>query len=131
MSRNFGFRTTAADILVGLDLTGKTAVVTGGNAGLGFETCRELARAGTRIFLCCRSQKLGEIDVQNIRAEAPTADVILHFSDLSDLHQVQQSADALLSECPHIDMVICNAGIMALPDLQRTPQGFEMQSGVN
>jgi len=131
MNRQFAFKTTAEQVTAGLDLKGKTAVVTGGNSGIGLETCRVLAKAGVDVYLCARNKELGEVAVKAIRDEVPEAKVNLHILNLADLFQVHQSADALLGLCPCIDMVICNAGIMALPDLQRTPQGFEMQSGVN
>ncbi|GDY42550.1 hypothetical protein SANT12839_034320 [Streptomyces antimycoticus] len=116
---------TASDIP---DQTGRTAVVTGANSGLGFVTARELARRGAQVVLACRSEARGAEAAQRIRAQAPGAYVRVAPLDLADLKSVRTFA----AEHPgdRLDLLINNAGVMALPR-RSTADGFEMQFGVN
>ncbi|MFE2676664.1 oxidoreductase [Streptomyces hygroscopicus] len=116
---------TASDIP---DQTGRTAVVTGANSGLGYITARELARRGAHVVLACRDDTRGAEAAQRIRAQAPGADVRVAPLDLADLTSVR----AFAAEYPgdRLDLLINNAGVMALPH-RRTADGFEMQFGVN
>ncbi|QLH21640.1 oxidoreductase [Streptomyces sp. Rer75] len=116
---------TASDIP---DQTGRTAVVTGANSGLGFVTARELARRGARVVLACRDAGRGKDAEERIRAEAPGAVVRFAPLDLADLASVRAFAADLPDE--RLDLLINNAGVMALP-YRRTADGFEMQFGVN
>jgi len=116
---------TASDIP---DQTGRTAVVTGANSGLGYATARELARRGAQVVLACRDAGRGKDAEERIRAEAPGAVVRFAPLDLADLASVR----AFAAEFPgdRLDLLINNAGVMALP-YRRTADGFEMQFGVN
>lgn len=116
---------TASDIP---DQTGRTAVVTGANSGLGFVTARELARRGAQVVLACRDAGRGKDAEERIRAEAPGADVRVAHLDLADLASVRAFADGFKGD--RLDLLINNAGVMALP-YRRTADGFEMQFGVN
>jgi NAD(P)-dependent dehydrogenase (short-subunit alcohol dehydrogenase family) len=110
------------------DQSGRTAVVTGANSGLGYVTARELARRGARVVLACRSRPRGERARERLLAEIPEADVELRRLDLADLGSVRDFASALPHEPLHL--LVNNAGLMAVPHA-RTADGFEMQFGVN
>jgi len=110
------------------DQTGRTAVVTGANSGLGYVTARELARKGARVVLACRSEVRGADAGDRIVTEVPGADVEFLRLDLGDLRSVREFAGAYPFE--RLDLLVNNAGVMALP-LGRTVDGFETQFGVN
>jgi NAD(P)-dependent dehydrogenase (short-subunit alcohol dehydrogenase family) len=116
---------TARDIP---DQSGRTAVVTGANSGLGYVTARELARRGARVVLGCRSQERGRAALERLRGEVPEADAELRALDLADLASVRAFADGLPDE--RVDVLVNNAGLMAVP-YALTADGFEMQFGVN
>ena len=122
--RNPGTRWTADDIP---DLTGKVAIVTGANSGIGFEAARELARKGVATVLACRSVERGQRALDALRAELPAADAVLMELDLASLDSIGRFADAFRER---LDLLINNAGIMAVP-YARTADGFESQMGVN
>jgi NAD(P)-dependent dehydrogenase (short-subunit alcohol dehydrogenase family) len=117
-------RWTARDIP---DLTGRRAVVTGANSGLGFHTALELARHGATVVLASRSRSRGEDAVRRVRAAVPHAHVQRRRLDLADLDSVREFADR--NEDP-IDILVNNAGVMAIP-ARHTSDGFEMQLGTN
>jgi NAD(P)-dependent dehydrogenase (short-subunit alcohol dehydrogenase family) len=115
---------TAADIP---DLTGKRAIVTGANSGLGLQTALELARHGAHVTLAVRNAEKGEAAVDRIRDQVPGAAVELASLDLADLDSVRGFAS---NRGEPIDILVNNAGVMALPR-RTTKQGFEMQLGTN
>ncbi|MEO0557701.1 MAG: oxidoreductase [Bacteroidota bacterium] len=111
--------------------TGRVAVVTGANSGIGFETARGLALRGARVVLACRNLERGRTAQARILAEKPDAlTQVLHL-DLADLDSVTAFAEDVASSYDRLDLLINNAGVMALPDRRTTKQGFEMQLGVN
>ncbi|GAA4293200.1 oxidoreductase [Streptomyces venetus] len=110
------------------DQSGRVAVVTGANSGLGFVTARELARKGARVVLACRSEARGNAAVDRLRAELPRARVELGRLDLGDLASVRDFAAGFPYE--RLDVLVDNAGVMALP-YGRTADGFETQFGTN
>ncbi|MFE9409682.1 oxidoreductase [Streptomyces sp. NPDC006704] len=110
------------------DQSGRTAVVTGANSGIGLVTARELARRGARVVLACRSQERGRAAEEHIRREVPGARAEFRRLDLADLASVREFAAALPGS--RLDLLINNAGVMALPH-GRTADGFETQFGVN
>ncbi len=111
-------------------LDGHTAVVTGANSGLGFETSMALARAGAHVVLACRDQAKGDDALVRIRRAVPTADVQLERLDLADLTSVRQFAADFSAQHAGLDILVNNAGVMAIPRRQ-TADGFEMQFGTN
>jgi NAD(P)-dependent dehydrogenase (short-subunit alcohol dehydrogenase family) len=119
---------TAADLP---DLTGRRAVVTGANSGLGFHTARELAAHGAEVTLAVRTPDKGDEAAALIRAADPDARVEVGRLDLADLASIRAFADAWTREHPEgLDLLINNAGIMAIPR-RLTADGFEMQLGTN
>ena len=118
---------TSADIP---DQTGRTVLVTGGNSGLGFHTCRLLAENGAHVLLACRSAERGEQAKTEILQGLPNAALEITALDLADLNSVRRCADNLKSDLDRLDLLVNNAGVMAIPR-QETPHGFERQFGVN
>ena len=114
--------TTTSDVLQGVDLTGKTALVTGASAGLGVETVRALRSVGADVVGAVRDLDKG----RGVLGD----DVDLVQLDLADLDSVRRAAGEIGSRLPRIDLLINNAGVMA-PPLSRTKQGFELQLGTN
>ncbi|MFI7293310.1 oxidoreductase [Streptomyces sp. NPDC050121] len=110
------------------DQSGRTAVVTGANSGLGYVTARELARKGARVVLGCRSEARGRDAVARLRGEVPGVEVELGRLDLGDLGSVREFAESLPYK--RLDLLVNNAGVMALP-YGTTADGFETQFGVN
>lgn len=120
-------RWTAAEMP---DLAGWTAVVTGANSGLGYATALGLARSGARVTLACRSEGTGQEALLRLRGQAPAADADLGILDLADLASIRNFAENYLSHTTTLDLLINNAGVMALP-YGRTVDGFETQFGTN
>jgi NAD(P)-dependent dehydrogenase (short-subunit alcohol dehydrogenase family) len=118
---------TAADMP---DQTGRIAVVTGANSGLGLVTARELARAGASVVLACRDTAKGEQAASAIRAAAPAVDVQVQALDLANLASVREFATRLGADRDRLDLLINNAGVMA-PPRRTTADGFESQFGTN
>lgn len=123
----FGFHSTAREVIEGVDLTGKRAIITGGAAGIGIETARALVNAGADVTLAVRRPDAAESIANELRKEGRgTIDVRL--IDLADITSVKAFAESW-SEPLHI--LVNNAGIMALPERELTPQGWEMQFATN
>jgi NAD(P)-dependent dehydrogenase (short-subunit alcohol dehydrogenase family) len=112
------------------DQSGKVAVITGANSGLGYHTALELARRGARVVVASRSDVRGKEAVARIIAKVPDADLDLRSLDLADLANIRTFADGVASSYPSIDLLINNAGVMAIPR-STTADGFEMQFGTN
>lgn len=130
MSQNppFGFSSTAAEVLSGVDLTGKTMIVTGGASGIGIETVRSLAAAGASVTIAARRPDAAEEVAQRLRAETGNAGIDVRPLDLSDLNSVGRFVE---NWDKPVHALINNAGIMALPELQRSAEGCEMQFATN
>lgn len=112
------------------DQTGRIAVITGANSGLGYENSRALAAHGAHVIMGVRNVEKGETARAEILEVAPEASVELRQVDLASLDSVEAFADSILADFDHIDILINNAGVMALPERQTT-DGFEMQFGTN
>src|SRR4051812_35769150 len=113
------------------DLSGKTAVVTGANSGLGYETAVALAGHGANVVLACRDEKRGTEALERVRREAPQASAELSLLDLADLTSVRKFAESYAGERSQLDILVNNAGVMALDERRQTADGFEMQFGTN
>lgn len=120
-------RWTASDIP---PQTGKTALVTG-SAGLGFETARELARAGAQVIIASRNPETGAEALARIRAEFPNAILRFEAVDLGSLASVSALAARLRDQTEVLDLLVNNAGVMTPPRRMETADGFELQFGTN
>jgi NAD(P)-dependent dehydrogenase (short-subunit alcohol dehydrogenase family) len=109
---------------------GRVALVTGANSGIGYEAALALARAGATVIAAARDPRRGEDAVARIRAAAPRAAVELQRLDLADLESVRRAAAEVAERHDRLDLLINNAGVMALPR-RETADGFEMQFGTN
>src|SRR5581483_6539775 len=118
---------TAADIP---DQTGRVAVITGANTGLGYETAAALAAKGAHVVLAVRNLEKGKDAAALIAKRNPGADVTLQELDLTSLESIHAAADQLRSDHDHIDLLINNAGVMWTPK-STTRDGFELQFGTN
>ena len=112
------------------DQTGRVAVVTGANTGIGLTAARALAARGATVVLAVRNIAKGEAAAAGIAAAIPGANVTVQQLDLGSLASVRSAAEALGSGYPRIDLLINNAGVMYTP-LSRTADGFELQLGTN
>jgi NAD(P)-dependent dehydrogenase (short-subunit alcohol dehydrogenase family) len=121
-------RWTAAEIP---PLQGRVAIVTGATGGLGEKAAQELARAGAETILAGRNAIKGQAAVAAIRDKFPAAQVGFEAVDLADLASVAEFAQRYSSTHQSLDILINNAGVMALPHRQTTVDGFEMQFGTN
>ena len=120
----FGFDSTAAEVVAGVDLTGKRAIVTGGGSGIGIETARALASAGAEVTLAVRDPAQGERVATELGGDRLCAATL----DLADL----ASVDAFVAGWNGpLDILVCNAGVMMLPRLTLTPAGHELQFATN
>ncbi len=118
---------TTADIP---DQTGRVAVITGSNTGLGFETAAALAEKGAHVVLAVRNLDKGKDAELLIRKRSPNADVALQELDLTSLESIRTAAQQLRAAHDRIDLLINNAGVMYTPK-GTTKDGFEMQFGTN
>jgi len=110
---------------------GRRALITGANSGIGYYAALELARAGAHVLLGSRDQARGEAALERIRAEIPNANVEVLRLDLASLDSVRAFAEAEVARGAGLDLLINNAGVMALKRRELTADGFEMQFGTN
>jgi NAD(P)-dependent dehydrogenase (short-subunit alcohol dehydrogenase family) len=113
------------------DQSGRTALVTGGNSGLGYQTVLQLARKGARVLLAARDRARGTAALERLRAEAPGRQAELAQIDLADLASVERFAASFLASGQDLDLLVNNAGVMAIPHRETTAQGYERQFGTN
>ncbi len=112
------------------DQSGSTAIVTGANSGIGYETARVLAQKGATVMMACRNLEKAQQAASQIRAEQPSGAVEVALLDLSDLDSVHTFADKFRGRHEKLALLINNAGVMH-PPFGQTKQGFETQWGVN
>lgn len=120
----FGLRSTADEVLKGIDLSGKLALVTGGYSGLGLETTKALVKAGARVIVPARRPEAAQEALSGVE------NVEVGELDLSDLNSVKAFADGVLASGRSIDLAILNAGVMASPETRVGP-GWELQFATN
>jgi NAD(P)-dependent dehydrogenase (short-subunit alcohol dehydrogenase family) len=124
----FGFQSTTAEVTEGVDLSGKRVIVTGAASGIGVETARALARIGAEVTLAVRSVEAGERIAAEITAKTGNRNVFVAPLELTD-HASVAAFTAAWQGPLHI--LVNNAGIMALPELHRTSEGWELQFATN
>ena len=122
--------TTTTDVLDGVDLTGRTALVTGATTGIGRETARALAAAGASVTITARSDDKGGAAIDDLRASVPGADVAYELLELGSLASVRDFADRFAASHDRLHLLIANAGIMAVP-FGRTDDDYELHFGTN
>ena len=113
------------------DQSGRIAVVTGGNSGIGYAAARALANAGAEVIIASRSQQRGEYAVASIRAKGIGGPVRFLSLDLASLRSVRQFVAAFQGRYDRLDLLINNAGVMMPRSRQETADGFELQFGTN
>jgi len=112
------------------DQSGRLAIVTGSNTGLGYDNARVLAARGAKVVMAVRDTAKGEEAAARIRTLTPGADVAVHKLDLGSLASVRAAGAELAAAYPRIDLLINNAGVM-YPPKSTTADGFELQFGTN
>src|SRR6266404_3903462 len=124
----FGFGSTVDEVLNGVNLDGKHAIVTGGASGIGIETARALAQAGAGVTLAVRNLDAGRVVAQRITHATANQKVFVRALDLADQRSIATFVAGWKSP---LNILVNNAGIMALPSLERTSEGWEMQFATN
>ncbi len=114
-----------------IDMTGKIVAITGGNTGLGKETAVKLASLGAEVVILCKSIERGTDAVKDIKAKSGNTKCSAVQLNLSNMKSIEACANTLKKSFNKIDVLINNAGIMALPVRQETDDGFEAHLGVN
>jgi NAD(P)-dependent dehydrogenase (short-subunit alcohol dehydrogenase family) len=111
-------------------LSGKTAVVTGSNTGIGYETALDLYKKGAKVYVACRNREKAMKAIQKMEADGGTGELVYEHLDLASLRSVKSFADNIIQAESSLDLLINNAGIM-IPPQSKTEDGFEIQFGVN
>jgi protochlorophyllide reductase len=112
------------------DQTGRVALITGANSGIGFATARALADHGAHVVLACRNAEKARFAADELESELDRSSIELLTLDLSDLVSVRRSAEQFLAAHARLDLLINNAGVMGTP-YRQTPDGFELQMATN
>lgn len=126
----FGHDTTTSEVLEGIDLSGRVALVTGASGGLGEETARALAEKGAHVILTARDMPKGEAAAERIRASTGNPRVEVESLELGSFASIRAFAERVLARHPALHMLVNNAGVMACP-FGKTSEGHEMQFGTN
>ena len=125
---SYGAATTAAEIVTDVDLHGRRAIVTGASSGIGVETARALASANAEVTLAVRDLAAGQRTAADITAATGNSAVYARRLDLADQDSIAAFSAGWTGP---LHLLVNNAGVMALPDLQLTPAGWELQFAVN
>jgi NAD(P)-dependent dehydrogenase (short-subunit alcohol dehydrogenase family) len=113
------------------DQTGRTILITGANSGLGVRSAEALAARGAHVVMACRNSAKAESARLGVAAVATGPAPTVVSLDLSDLASVRSAAAEIDGSVPHLDVLMNNAGVMAVPDRTETAEGFELQFGTN
>ncbi|MCP3999454.1 MAG: SDR family oxidoreductase, partial [Gammaproteobacteria bacterium] len=113
-----------------MELTGKVALVTGANTGLGYETALALYQKGAKVIVACRSEEKGLAAIERIKATGDGGKLVYGNLDLSSLNSVSEFTAKIIANEPKLDLLINNAGVM-IPPASKTEDGYETQMGVN
>ena len=113
-----------------MNLSGKTAIVTGSNTGIGFETALDLFEKGAKVYVACRNEEKALNAINRIKAQGGTGELIYGHLDLASLSSVKKFSEKILKTESRLDLLVNNAGIM-IPPPSKTEDGFEIQFGVN
>ena len=121
---------TTDDVLQGIDLSGRVVLVTGGTTGLGKESARALGAAGATVIITARNDEKGSAAVAQLTELVPNGDFSFEIMELGSLDSVRSFTDRFLASHDRLDVLLANAGIMAVP-YGKTEDGFELQFGTN
>lgn len=113
-----------------MNLSGKIAIVTGSNTGIGFETALDLYQKGAKVYLACRNEERALDALARMEAQGGTGELVYAHLDLASLSSVKAFSDKVLESESRLDWLVNNAGIM-IPPPSKTADGFEIQFGVN
>ncbi len=113
-----------------MNLSGKTAIVTGSNTGIGYETALDLYQKGAKVYVACRSEEKALSAIERMKAQGGTGELVYGHLDLASLSSVKGFSERVLATESRLDLLINNAGIM-IPPPSKTEDGFEVQFGVN
>lgn len=113
-----------------MNLSGKTAIVTGSNTGIGYETALDLYQKGAKVYVACRNEEKALDAIERMKAQGGTGELIYGHLNLASLSSVKDFSDQVLATESKLDLLINNAGIM-IPPPSKTEDGFEIQFGVN
>ena len=113
-----------------MNLSGKVAIVTGSNTGIGYETALDLYQKGARVYVACRNEEKALDAIARMKARGGTGELIFGRLDLARLRSVKEFADKVTGTETRLDYLVNNAGIM-IPPPSKTEDGFEIQFGVN
>ena len=130
MTRTFDKNSTADEVLEGIDLTGKRALVTGGASGLGEETVRALAAKGAEVIIAARNKAKADAVIASVSESTGNSNISFLALELGSLKKIEASAKEFLDRYDSLDLLINNAGVMACP-FDKTEDGFELQFGSN
>lgn len=128
ITMSFGYHSTAREVIDGMDLTSRRAVITGGASGIEIETARALAGAAASVVLAVRRPDAAAPVAEALRESTRNAKIAVASLDLSDLHSVNAFARAWRGP---LDILVNNAGIMAVPQREESAQGYELQFASN
>ena len=124
----FSFKSTAFEVLEGVDLTGKNVLITGGASGIGLETTRALCRAGASVTVAVRNVETARLSLAGDQEENPQGLIEIRYLDVSDLDGVRSFCQSWTAP---LHILINNAGVMAIPELTLSKQGHELQFATN
>lgn len=113
-----------------MNLSGKTAIVTGSNTGIGYETALDLYQKGAKVYLACRNDEKALNALERMKAQGGAGELVYGHLDLASLSSVKEFSENILGEESRLDLLVNNAGIM-IPPPSKTKDGFEIQFGVN
>ena len=128
ITTKFGFSSTTSDVTEGIDFTGKRVVITGGASGIGIETARAFADIGAEVTLAVRNIRTAAPVAADLRSSTNNPNIFVGRVDLADRSSISEFA---VQWSGPLHILVNNAGIMALPKLERTPEGWEMQFATN
>ena len=113
-----------------MELSGKTAIVTGSNTGLGFETALDLYQKGAKVYVACRNEEKGLEAMERMKAISDGGELVYGRLDLGSLSSVKEFAEKVIATESRLDLLVNNAGVM-IPPPSKSEDGFELQFGVN
>jgi len=113
-----------------MELTGKIAIVTGANTGIGYETAMDLYQKGAKVYVACRNKEKAQEAIARMKAQVGSGKLVYGHLDLANLASVKEFADMIVKSESRLDLLINNAGVM-IPPPSKSENGFELQFGVN